>query len=137
MSSTLEGRHAVVTGGAQGIGHAIATRLKADGATVTLWDVDADLLDAAVAGFDGGVDGAAVDVTDPDAVVGAAAALTADGGRIDILVNNAGIAGPNAPVWDYPIDQWRRVIDVDLNGVFHCCRAVAPAMMNKRRTSTI
>ncbi len=128
MGGKLEGRRAVVTGGAQGIGHAIATRLKADGATVTLWDMDAALLDKAVAGFGGGVDGAVVDVTDPDAVVGATAALTADGGRIDILVNNAGIAGPNAPLWDYPIDQWRRVLDIDLNGVFHCCRAVAPAM---------
>jgi 3-oxoacyl-[acyl-carrier protein] reductase len=117
-----------VTGGAQGIGHAIATRLRADGATVTLWDVDAALLDKAVAGFGDGVQGTVVDVTDPDSVADAAAALTADGGKIDILVNNAGIAGPNAPLWDYPIDEWRRVLDIDLNGVFHCCRAVAPAM---------
>jgi len=128
MSGNLDGRCAVVTGGAQGIGHAIATRLRADGATVTLWDVDAALLDKAVAGFGDGVQGAVVDVTDPDSVADAAAALTADGGKIDILVNNAGIAGPNAPLWDYPIDEWRRVLDIDLNGVFHCCRAVAPAM---------
>ena len=128
MSGKQDGRHAVVTGGAQGIGHAIATRLKADGATVTLWDRDEASLDEAVAGFGGGVDGAVVDVTDPDCVADAAAALTANGGRIDILVNNAGIAGPNAPLWDYPIDEWRRVLDIDLNGVFHCCRAVAPAM---------
>ena len=128
MSGNLDGRCAVVTGGAQGIGHAIATRLRADGATVTLWDVDAALLDKAVAGFGDGVQGTVVDVTDPDSVADAAAALTADGGKIDILVNNAGIAGPNAPLWDYPIDEWRRVLDIDLNGVFHCCRAVAPAM---------
>jgi 3-oxoacyl-[acyl-carrier protein] reductase len=128
MSGKQDGRHAVVTGGARGIGHAIATRLKADGATVTLWDRDEASLDEAVAGFGGGVDGAVVDVTDPDCVADAAAALTANGGRIDILVNNAGIAGPNAPLWDYPIDEWRRVLDIDLNGVFHCCRAVAPAM---------
>jgi NAD(P)-dependent dehydrogenase (short-subunit alcohol dehydrogenase family) len=128
MSGNLDGRCAVVTGGAQGIGHAIATRLRADGATVTLWDIDAALLDKAVAGFGDGVQGAVVDVTDPDSVADAAAALTADGGKIDILVNNAGIAGPNAPLWDYPIDEWRRVLDIDLNGVFHCCRAVAPAM---------
>ena len=128
MSGRLDGRCAVVTGGAQGIGHAIATRLKADGATVTLWDMDAALLDEAVAGFGDGVQGAVVDVTDPEMVADAAAALTADGGQIDILVNNAGIAGPNAPLWDYPIDEWRRVLDIDLNGVFHCCRAVAPVM---------
>jgi 3-oxoacyl-[acyl-carrier protein] reductase len=128
MSGTLDGRHAVVTGGAQGIGHAIATRLKADGATVTLWDMDAELLDKAVADFGGRVQGAVVDVTDPDAVADAAAALAANGGRIDILVNNAGISGPNAPLWDYPIDEWRRVLEIDLNGVFYCCRAVAPIM---------
>jgi 3-oxoacyl-[acyl-carrier protein] reductase len=90
--------------------------------------MDAKFLDKAVAGFGEGVQGAVVDVTDPDSVADAAAALAADGGRIDILVNNAGIAGPNAPLWDYPIDEWRRVLDIDLNGVFHCCRAVAPIM---------
>ena len=125
----LDGRRAVVTGGAQGIGRAIAERLLASGAAVTLWDRDAEALAAARQAL--GVGGAVVDVADPDSVERAAADTIADAGAIDVLVNNAGIAGPNATTWEYPIDEWRRVIATDLDGVFHCCRAVVPHMIGR------
>ena len=125
----LDGRRAVVTGGAQGIGRAIAERLLASGAAVTLWDRDAEALAAARQAL--GVGGAVVDVADPDSVEQAAADTIADAGAIDVLVNNAGIAGPNATTWEYPIEEWRRVIAIDLDGVFHCCRAVVPHMIGR------
>lgn len=122
----LEGRIAVVTGGAQGIGLAIASRLKASGAKVCLWDVNASLLAAAAAEL--GADAIAVNVTDYAAVAAATAKVEADHGRLDILVHSAGIAGKNAPLEDYELDEWRRVIDIDLNGTFHVNRAVLPGM---------
>jgi 3-oxoacyl-[acyl-carrier protein] reductase len=127
----LGGRRAVVTGGAQGIGRAVAARLLASGAHVSLWDRDAALVEATAGELaaPGRVHTAVVDVTSADDVDAAAAATAAALGGIDILVANAGIAGPNASVWDYPIDEWRRVIDVDLHGVFHCCRSVVPGMI--------
>ena len=127
----LEGRKAVVTGGAQGIGRAIVERLIASGAQVTIWDRDRALAEAAVAEIGGAVSLVRVDVTDWDAVRSAAARSAAEMGRIDILVNNAGIAGPTASVADYPIDEWKRVIDIDLNGVFYGCKAVAPLMVEQ------
>ncbi len=128
MGTRLDGKRAVVTGGAQGFGHAIVTRLKAEGAEVCIWDHDAAMMEKVVADFGGGVRGVAVDVTSTDSIAAAVAESTAGGGRIDILVNNAGIAGPSAKVWDYPVDEWRQVIEIDLNGVFYCCRAVVPVM---------
>ena len=125
MGNTLSGKQAVVTGGAQGIGYAIATKLQARGAKVCIWDLDASLLGEAASNLGSGARGIEVDVTDPESI----AAAVAETGSIDILVNNAGIAGANATVWDYPIDEWRRVLDIDLNGVFYCCRAVAPVMI--------
>ena len=127
----LDGRRAVVTGGAQGIGRAIAERLLASGASVTLWDRDAGELGAAreALGPDAGT--VVVDVADPGSVERAAAETVGATGRIDILVNNAGIAGPNATTWEYPIDEWRQVIEIDLNGVFYCCRAVVPHMIER------
>ena len=86
------------------------------------------MMEKVVADFGGGVRGVAVDVTNTDSIAAAVAESTAGGGRIDILVNNAGIAGPSAKVWDYPVDEWRQVIEIDLNGVFYCCRAVVPVM---------
>jgi len=127
----LEGRRAVITGGAQGIGRAVAERLLASGAAVSLWDRDRGLVEAtrsALAGR-GTVDAQALDVTDLAAVEDAARATAAALGGIDILVNNAGIAGPNHPLWEYPPDAWREVIEIDLNAVFYCCRAVVPLMI--------
>jgi len=122
-------RVAVVTGGAQGIGRAIAERLLRGGATVWLWDRDAALAQATAAELSaiGPASAAAVDVTDLAQVEAAATAIP--GGRIDILVNNAGISGPNARTWEYPPQDWARVLAVNLTGAFNCCRAVAPLMM--------
>jgi 3-oxoacyl-[acyl-carrier protein] reductase len=111
----LKGRTAVVTGGLIGIGAAIVKRLEASGARVCVWDVGAKT--------------DPVDVTDQAAIESATAKAIADFGRIDVLVNNAGIAGMTKPVVDYPVEEWKRVIDVDLNGPFLCCRAVVPHMV--------
>jgi 2-dehydro-3-deoxy-L-rhamnonate dehydrogenase (NAD+) len=126
-SIDLRGRVAVVTGGAQGIGYAIAERLLRSGAQVLLWDIDADRLDAACATLAalGPVRGAVVELTD-DAMV---AAATAAAGRIDILVNNAGITGGNASTWELDPAVWRRTIEVNLIGPYLTCRHVAPVMM--------
>jgi 2-dehydro-3-deoxy-L-rhamnonate dehydrogenase (NAD+) len=122
-------RVAVVTGGAQGIGRAIAARLARDGATVWLWDRDIALAKttAAELGSMGKAIAAPVDVTDLGQVETAAKSI--DGGRIDILVNNAGISGANMPTWEYPPEEWARVLAINLTGVFNCCHAVAPMMI--------
>ncbi len=125
----LEGRVAVVTGGAQGIGYAVAERFRASGAAVWLWDRDAPLLAEAAKALGAETRTIAVDQTDAAAVADAAAQVAREAGRIDILVANAGIAGGNAMLWEYDLDEWRRVIEVNLNGVFYCCRAVVPHML--------
>ncbi|MDX1374057.1 MAG: SDR family NAD(P)-dependent oxidoreductase [Burkholderiales bacterium] len=125
----FKGRTAIVTGGAQGIGLAISERLIASGARVRLWDRDDALMTKTVARLGAAASGDAIDVTDEAAVVnGAKRALDALG-RIDVFVNNAGIAGPSMPVVDYPVADWKRVIDIDLNGPFLCCRAVVRHMV--------
>ena len=124
----FDGRTAIVTGGAQGIGLAIVNRLVASGARVRIWDRDDRMLAKAVAALGAAASGDAVDVTDVDSISrGVKGALEALG-RIDVFVNNAGIAGPTMPVVDYPVADWRQVIDIDLNGPFLCCRAVVPHM---------
>jgi 3-oxoacyl-[acyl-carrier protein] reductase len=129
----LQHRHAVVTGGGQGIGFAIASRLLTSGASVSLWDRDAEVLRAAVAKLEGmgKVSVQAMDVTDADAVARAADATADQHGAIDILVANAGIAGPNVKTWEYAVDAWKQVIDINLIGIFLCCRAVVPFMLKK------
>ncbi len=126
----LHARRAVITGGAEGFGRAIAERFLASGAAVSLWDLNADLLEttARALSAQGRVHAITVDVTDAAEVERAAATTVSELGGIDILIGNAGISGANHPLWEYPIDEWRRVIDVDLMGIFHCCRAVVPQM---------
>jgi 3-oxoacyl-[acyl-carrier protein] reductase len=124
----LKDRVAVITGGAQGIGFAIARRLTASGAKVSLWDMKADLLAAAKAELGAAASTVAVNITDYDAVAAGAAQVERELGRIDILVNSAGIAGKNAPLDEYELDEWRRIIDIDLNGTFYVNRAVLPGM---------
>jgi 2-dehydro-3-deoxy-L-rhamnonate dehydrogenase (NAD+) len=129
-SIDLKGRVAVITGGAQGIGRAIAGRFLRCGAVVWLWDRDVATAKKAVdeLGPLGQVFAEIVDVTDP-AAVAVAAKRTAERGRIDILVNNAGVAGANLPTWEYPAEEWARVIAINLTGTFNCCKAVAPTMI--------
>ncbi len=129
----LKGRRAVVTGGGQGIGRAIAERQLASGASVCLWDRDGDLVRATrhELSAQGPVHAVAVDVTDPAAVDDAVAQTVDAFGGIDILVNNAGIAGPSAKLWEYSIEDWASVIDIDLTGVFYCCRTVVPHMIRE------
>lgn len=123
----LNGRKAIVTGGAQGIGRAVAERFIASGAKVVLWDRDLDLSRATADEI--GATAVDVDVTSPQAIDMALATTEAVLGGIDILVNNAGIAGANATVWDYDPDEWRKIMDINLNGVFYCCRAVTPKLI--------
>lgn len=126
----LKGRRGVVTGGAQGIGRAVAERLLRSGAAVAIWDRDAALAAGTaeeLAGL-GRIDALQADVADWPSVELAAVQTKAALGGIDMLVNNAGIAGPNAPLESYPLADWNRVIAIDLTGVFHCCRAVVPVM---------
>jgi NAD(P)-dependent dehydrogenase (short-subunit alcohol dehydrogenase family) len=129
----LVNRHAVITGGAQGIGLAIAKRFLSSGASVSLWDRDAELLRSAVGETAslGKVEGLPVDVTQIESVKKAADATAAKFGKIDILVANAGIAGPNFTSWNYPIEAWQQVIDTNLTGVFLCCRAIVPYMIQQ------
>ena len=122
-------RTAVVTGGAAGIGLAVAQRLSASGATVALWDRDPIALAEAKASLGGSTFTTVTDVADQASVAGAADSTAKALGRIDVLVCSAGIAGPNHTTWEYPLDAWRQVIDVNLNGVFYCNRAVVPVML--------
>jgi 3-oxoacyl-[acyl-carrier protein] reductase len=128
MAGRFAGRCAVVTGGVSGIGAGIAARLASEGARLSLWDRDAGTLGDVQSRSRGATHTVAVDVADVEAVREATAETLRAMGRIDILIASAGITGPNAPVADYPVEAWNRVIEVNLNGVFHCSRAVVPGM---------
>jgi len=121
-------RHAVVTGGAAGLGLAIAQRLAASGGRVTVWDRDEAAAARAARELGAQHGHAVVDVASETSVRSAVQATLARAGRIDALVNSAGITGPNSRVWEYPVDAWRQVMDVNLTGLFLCCREVVPAM---------
>lgn len=127
----LGGRNAVVTGGAQGIGRAIVERFLDSGAAVAIWDRDIELAKKTASELQqhGRVLPFAIDVTNYSNVERARDETVKALGRIDILVNNAGVAGPNVKTWDYPLDAWRSVLSVNLDGPFHCCRALAPVMI--------
>jgi 3-oxoacyl-[acyl-carrier protein] reductase len=127
----LSGRVAIVTGGARGIGLAVARRMVASGAAVSIWDADAAKTEESRAALaaDGNVSAQVLDLTDEVAVAEAAAKTKATHGKLDILVNNAGITGGNMPSWEIPVAQWRRVIDVNLNAPFIVASAVVPHLI--------
>ena len=128
MAERFEGQVAVVTGGVSGIGEAIARRLVAEGARLAIWDANGAALASASSQFGTQVHTHELDLTDADAVQRAADGTVAALGRIDILVTSAGITGPNMPTWDYAIADWQRVMDVNVNALFYCNRAVVPFM---------
>lgn len=129
----LSGRNAVVTGAARGIGLSIVERLLASGARCALWDIDEGALRAATEALSGKGEILAtrVDVTQEGSVAGGVAAAVTQWGGIDLLVNNAGIAGVAKKLWECTPEEWHQVIDIDLMGVFLCCRAVVPSMLSK------
>ena len=125
----LKGRVAVITGGAQGIGRAIAERFLASGATVALWDRDIELARATQRELGDAVHAFDVDVAEPATVQAGTAATLAALGKVDILVNNAGIAGPTGKLWDYSVEELRSTMRVNLEGPFNCCHALVPGMI--------
>lgn len=125
----LHGRVAVITGGAQGIGAAIASRFVASGARVEIWDIDAKLAAQTASELGLHAHGAGVDVTDPQAVKAATAEIEKRRGQIDILVTSAGIAGPNKPTWEYPLEDWAKIMRLNVDGTLHCCQSVIPGMI--------
>lgn len=128
FAGRFKGRVAVVTGGASGIGFAISERIVAEGGSVAIWDVDADAGSKAAGKIGAAAQGVAVDVSKEESVTAAVAATVKKFGRIDVLVTSAAITGPNATTWEYPSDKWRQVIDINVNGVFYCCRNIVPQM---------
>ena len=125
----LNGRCAVVTGGAQGFGRAIAERFVASGAKVAIWDHDLPFAEKTAKEIGDNTKAFKVDVSDLAAVESARDATLKAFGKIDILVNNAGITGANKTVWEMDLDDWRRVMAINLDGPFICCKAVVPAML--------
>lgn len=124
----FKGQVAIITGGASGVGREVAARLTQEGAKVVLWDQNEAAL-AEAKTVTGAVDTIQLDVTDAEAVSAAAASVADKFGRIDVLVASAGITGATVPVHEFPLESWRRVIDINLNGLFYCCRAVVPHML--------
>ncbi len=127
----LDGRVAIVTGGAQGFGRAIVQRFVASGARVAIWDFDAALAEKTAKEIGGDVRVVKVDITDTAGVEQARDATLAAFGKIDILVNNAGIAGINKTVWETDLEEWRKVLRINLDGPFICCKAIVPDMVKQ------
>ena len=127
----LAGRVAIVTGGAQGIGRAVAERFAKSGAKVAIWDLDGKLAKETAAAIGAEASGLGIDVTDAAAVNEAAAELEKRLGSVDILVTSAGIAGPNRKTWEYPLDEWAKVMRLNVDGTLHCCQAVVPGMIKR------
>ncbi len=125
----LNGKIAVVTGGRQGIGEAIARRFAESGARVVIWDRDGAGAQKTAASIGADARGMDVEITDIHSVEAARDDVLGNEGRIDILVNNAGIAGPNVLTWDYPVADWNQIMAINLTGTFHCCRAIVPSMI--------
>ena len=126
----LKNRTAIITGGAQGFGFAISKRLIQSGAKVIIWDIDEVTAKKAEKEIDSkNFSYQIVDVTDFDKIEKAIKDLEKDFGKIDIFVNNAGMTGMNAKVWEYPIAEWKKVIELDLNSAFYCCKAIVPHMI--------
>ncbi|MFP6878809.1 MAG: SDR family NAD(P)-dependent oxidoreductase, partial [Roseibacillus sp.] len=126
----LQNKCSVITGGARGIGFAIAQRLTASGARCAIWDRDEDAAVAAAQSLDGAVP-VTVDVTNAGAVEAATATTLDQLGAVDILVNNAGIAGASKKLWQCTPEEWQEVLQIDLFGVFLCCRALVPQMVER------
>ena len=124
----LANQVAVITGGAQGLGFAIAQRLLASGAKVSLWDMNADALAAAVTALGGNASSKVVDITDFNGLKRVHAEVEAEQGPVSILVNSAGIAGKNATLEDYDLDEWRKVVAINLDGTFYVNKVVIPSM---------
>tara|TARA_B100001250_G_scaffold253174_1_gene217699 strand:+ start:55 stop:795 length:741 start_codon:yes stop_codon:yes gene_type:complete len=123
----LSNKTAVITGGAQGFGYSMVERFSQSGAKVVIWDKDQELIDSLE--LPDNVSAVQTDITSYDNVEKSVQETLDKNKTIDILVNNAGIAGPSFKTWEYPIDQWQNVVDIDLTGVFYCCRAVTPHMI--------
>jgi 3-oxoacyl-[acyl-carrier protein] reductase len=130
VPSRFDGQGALIVGGASGLGRVTAARIVAEGGRVGIWDSNAAALDAARRET-GAAHAVAVDIADHEAVAAAGEASHDALGRVDVLVISAGITGATSNVWEYPIESWRRVIEVDLNGPFYCCRSIVPYMLRR------
>ena len=126
----LKDRVAIITGGAQGFGLAISKRIIQSEGKVVIWDIDENAINSALNEISSkNLSFKKVDVTNFDEIEKALLETENELGKIDIFVNNAGITGMNAKVWDYPLDEWKKVIELDLNSTFYCCKAVVPHMI--------
>ena len=126
----LKDRVAIITGGAQGFGLAISKRIIESGGKVVIWDIDENAVETALKEINSNdLSFKKVDVTNFEAIEKALLENENELGKIDLFVNNAGITGMNAKVWDYPLDEWKKVIELDLNSTFYCCKAVVPHMI--------
>ena len=131
FADRFKDRVAVITGGASGIGFAVAQRIVTEGGRCAIWDLNAEAGTKAAAQIGKQAQHVMVDVSDEASVTKAAAETVKQFGRIDVLVTSAAITGPNATTWDYPPEKWRQVIDINVHGVFHCCRSIVPQMQKQ------